>query len=92
MKAWQNGYVRNGTQIGFGCAGCGKYIFATYAIEENLPPPPEYPFEEGDCPVCELEEKLIKLDAKVFNQEHSPVDKLTERMLLLEKARKNDRP
>lgn len=83
MKSWQNGWERVGTRIAFGCAGCGKWIPACYVVSENMPPPPEYPFEEGDCPVCELQEKYFGLLGKFDSKE----DKLTARMLKLKEKK-----
>lgn len=82
MKAWQNGWVRDGSRIAFGCAGCGKYIPAAYVVDVGMPPAPEYPFDEGDCPVCELQEKVFDMAHKL----ESPTDKLTERLLLFKKG------
>ncbi len=65
-EAWLNGWHRSGTRVLIDasnhCAGCGKDLgccFAVYADGYVRPEKmPDWPFEESNCPICELEIKL----------------------------------
>jgi hypothetical protein len=64
MEKWLNGWVREGLTVWMGqpyCAGCGASLgVASVAItgDEVYPEKsPDFPFTEGDCPLCDLRYK-----------------------------------
>ena len=56
-EKWLNGWHRDGGIVWMGhqfCAGCGRLLaVASFIIDTKLPDKePDYPFNEGECPVC----------------------------------------
>lgn len=85
-EKWLNGWDRNGWEVligtGVHCAGCGWFVgLATIAItgDEKWPDKlPDWPFEEATCP----------LHPRALGEgPQYKVDRLTERMVALEKQR-----
>jgi len=83
---WLNGWNRHGATVivgnGVHCAGCGKdqgivTVDLSDAGDWDTRKVPDWPFLEGDCPICQLEAELAKY----------PQDKLTARMAALAKLR-----
>lgn len=67
-EAWLNGWGRIGRIViveTVRCAGCGKdQGTATILVPEDWKMPdklPDWPFNEEDCPICELEHRIIEL-------------------------------
>ena len=61
---------------GIYCIGCGKDrgVISAMIDPDNIPSKrPEWPFEEKNCPICELEDKVMG----------GPEDKLTARLVAL---------
>lgn len=66
-EVWLNGWTRRGAAVFTGgvtrCAGCGADRgVATFVIPDGYVPPerdPDWPFNEDDCPVCELMELTL---------------------------------
>jgi len=80
-ESWLNGWHRQGNGVLMGtavhCAGCGKSQgLACVAIcaDDVFPEKePDWPFTEGDCPVCQAAENA------------PPFDRLTARALAMKK-------
>jgi hypothetical protein len=81
-ETWLNGWRRDGDMVWCECAGCGKYLGGSWGMREGYPTKgPEWPFDAETCPVCELRDKVIALQAKL----DTPQDKLTARLEALHK-------
>ena len=76
-ESWLNGWQRSGTRVrianGVHCAGCGACLGVVTCggpAPEALPPEPDWPFSEADCPVCKLAAE-------------APIDRLEQRLLAM---------
>ncbi len=87
-EAWLKGWPRRGDVVWAAqphCAACGLLLGITcIALSGNEPTEaPDWPFNQEDCPLCAFRDEVYRL-------REGPQDKLTERMLLLQKKREKE--
>jgi len=69
MEKWLNGWHRQGDTVWMGqphCAGCGRLLAVVCVIipEDYVFPdkPPDFPFPQEDCPLCQKEYRTLTVD------------------------------
>ena len=94
---WLNGWPRFGDDGAFVsgravCVGCGRTIAVCTSVANDFSPKedPDWPFEEGTCPLCALRARYEKAAAELRSPATERADKLTERMLAMEERRRGE--